>query len=264
MSADAVRMAITRRVSRSIADCQLTHLDRTPIDYATAALQHEAYERSLAEIGCHVVSLPAMDELPDAVFVEDAAIVLDEIAVICRPGAPARQPETPSIAAALLPFRELASIEAPGTVDGGDLLRVGRTVWAGRSTRTNAEGVAQLRASLTPHGYAVLEVAIDRALHLKSAITLIRDGDAPAVLFNPAWIDASFLGDVERHEVDPTEPFAGNALLIGDTLIVPEAFVRTRARLENRGIAVRSVPASELAKAEGGVTCCSLVFDVVA
>lgn len=258
----SVRMAITRKVSRSIADCQLTHLDREPIDYATAARQHEAYEHALAELGCRVLSLPPIDALPDAVFVEDAAIVLDEIAVICRPGAPARQPETPSIVEVLLPWRELAAIETPGTVDGGDLLRVGRTIWAGRSTRTNAEGVAQLRAILAPHGYAVHEVAIDRALHLKSAITLIRDGDEPAVLVNPAWIDASFLGAIERIEVDPSEPAAGNALLLGETLIYPEAFARTREKLEAQGFAIHPVPASELAKAEGGVTCCSLVFGV--
>ncbi|MHB0972273.1 MAG: dimethylarginine dimethylaminohydrolase family protein [Thermoanaerobaculia bacterium] len=258
----ATRMAITRRVSRSIPDCQLTHLDRSPIDYATAVRQHEAYEHALAELGYRVLSLPAIDALPDAVFVEDTAIVLDEIAVICRPGAPARQPETPSIVEVLLPWRELAAIEAPGTVDGGDLLRIGRTIWAGRSTRTNAEGVAQLRAILAPRGYAVHEVAIARALHLKSAITLIRDGDEPAVLFNPAWIDPSFAGPVERFEVDPTEPAAGNALLLGDALIYPESFVRTRERLEARGFTIHPVPASELAKAEGGVTCCSLVFGI--
>lgn len=257
-----MKIAITRAVSRSIADCQLTHLERTPIDYGVASGQHAEYVRLLAALGCHVIELPALDNCPDAVFVEDTALVLEEVAVICRPGSPARQPETFSIAEALRPFREIVEIRAPGTVDGGDVLRIGKQIRAGLSTRTNEEGVRQLAEILEPWGYDVRGVAIDRALHLKSAVTLVRGGDDPLLLVNPAWIAPSTVAAFEYVETDPSEPAAANALLIDDTVVMPEAFARTRKRLADRGLSIRTVPASELAKAEGGVTCCSLVFEV--
>jgi len=231
---------------------------RIEIRLDVARAQHLGYERALAELGCDVVSLPAEPDLPDSVFVEDTALVLEEIAVILRPGAEARQPETPSVARALVEHRELAVIGAPATADGGDILRLGKTIYVGSSRRTNAEGIAQLSAALAPFGYRVQSVAVSGCLHLKSAVTQV----GPATLLgNRQWVDAGSFGGLQWIDVDPAEPHAANALLIGETVVYPASFGRTRARLETRGIAVRAVDVSELQKAEGGVTCCSLIFE---
>lgn len=250
-------IAITRKVSPAIARCELTHLAREPIDAARAAAQHGAYEACLAALGCKVVSLPAEPELPDSVFVEDTAVVVGELAVITRPGAASRRGETASVAAALAAFRPLAAIEAPATIDGGDVLVLGRRVLVGTSSRSNPSGVEQLRALLAPHGYTVEAVRIDGCLHLKSAVTAVAPG---TLLLNPAWADTAPLAGLERIEVDPGEPFAANALLVGGRLVYPAAFPRTRARLQARGIELEIVDVSELAKAEGAVTCCSIIL----
>ena len=252
------RVAITREVSPAIARCELTHLERVPIDLAAARAQHQAYEECLASLGCDVQRLPCAPDLPDSVFVEDAAVVLDEIAVIARPGAASRRPEVPAIAEALERYRPLVRVEAPGTLDGGDVLRVGRTVLVGCSGRTNAAGISQLRAILGAYDYEVLEVRVHGCLHLKSAVTAVTDG---LLLANRRWLAAEDLPELAVLDVDPEEPFAANALRVGDALVYPAEFVRTRQRLEGRGLRVHAVPAGELAKAEGGVTCCSLLVD---
>jgi dimethylargininase len=252
-------VAITRPVSARLAQCELTHLPREPIDAARAAAQHAAYEDALRALGCEVRRLPPLDDQPDAVFVEDMAVVVDELALVARPGAASRRPEVASVAHALAACRTVHAIEAPGTVDGGDVLVAGRRVFVGLSTRTNAAGLAQVRAALEPHGYAVAGVPVTACLHLKSAATAVAPG---LVLLNPAWIDVTAFEGLETLAVDPTEPFAANALRVGGAVLYAAAFPRTRARLEGHGLAVRTVDLSELAKAEGAVTCCSLVFDV--
>ena len=249
---------MTREISPAFARCELTHLAREPIDVARAEAQHLAYERALAALGCRIVSLPAEPDLPDSVFIEDAAVVIDELAVITRPGAPSRRPETASVARALAAHRPLAEIAAPGTLDGGDVLRLGRRVLVGRSGRSNDAGIAQLAALLQPHGYTVEGLHVSGCLHLKSAVTQIA---ADAVLLDPDWVDPAAFAHWRVVEVDPGEPYAANALLIGDTAIYPAAFPRTVARLERAGVHLVTLDVSELAKAEGAVTCCSIIFD---
>ncbi len=231
---------------------------RDAINLELARAQHRAYEQALAELGCEVVSLPSEPDLPDSVFVEDTALVLDEIAVILRPGAEARQPETPSVAKALAEYRELAVVGAPGTIDGGDVLRIGRTVYVGSSRRTNASGIVQLGTALQPLGYRVEPVAVEGCLHLKSAVSQV---GPRTLLVNPRWVDAGAFEGLVRIEVSPGEPLAANALLIGESVVYPASYTRTLARLEEQGLAVRPVDVSELQKAEGGVTCCSLIFE---
>ena len=253
-------LAITRAVSAAIAECELTHLERVPIDVEVARAEHAAYERALAAAGCEVQRLPSPDDHPDAVFVEDTAVVLDELAVITRPGAASRRGETAAVAEALRPHRVLASIAAPATLDGGDVLRLGRTLYVGVGGRTDMAGVQQLRALVAPHGYAVRPVAFRGALHLKTAVTAVADD---LVLLNPAWVDAATFDGARTLAVDPGEPMAGNALRVGGRVVHGAHFPRTRARLEAAGLAVVPVPAAELAKAEGGVTCgCLLVANV--
>ena len=252
-----VQIAITRGVSAGIGACELTHLERHAIDLPRARAQHRAYEEALARVGCRVESLPALDDLPDSVFVEDVAIVLDEIAMITRPGAESRRPETAHIAPVLTNHRRVTFIQPPGTLDGGDVLRLGRRIFVGRSGRSDESGIEQLRAVVWPYGYTVTSIPVSGCLHLKSAITEVAPG---VVLVNPAWVDAAAFGDVRAIEIDAEEPYAANGLLAGGRLIYPVSFPRTRQRLESAGIAIELVDVSELQKAEGAVTCCSLVF----
>jgi dimethylargininase len=253
-----MRVAITRAVSQAIERCELTHLARSPIDFARAEQQHGAYEECLELLGCRVERLPAEQDLPDSVFVEDCAIVLDEVAVITRPGAASRRAETAGIEVALSAWRPIARIAAPATIDGGDVLRVGRILFVGLSARTTPSAVEQLTAVLDPLGYAVVAVEVSGCLHLKSAVTEAAPG---ILLVNPEWT-GDWVRRFDRVEVAPGEPFAANGLLLGETLLYPSAFPVTRSRLEARGIHTCEVDVSELAKAEGAVTCCSLVFDV--
>lgn len=250
-------IALTRAVSPSISTCQLTHLSRQTIDLEEAQNQHALYERALEACGCEVRRVCSEPDLPDAVFVEDAAVVVDELAVIMRPGAETRRAETPSVEAVLAPFRPVVRIQDPGTIDGGDVLRIGRRLFVGITTRSNPSGINQLREHLAPHGYSVEAVPVSGCLHLKSAITTISDD---TVLANPSWVDLQHFGVANIIEVDPTEPSAANIVAFGNQLVHGAEHTKTRKRLEKHGFEVVPVPISELAKAEAAVTCCSLVF----
>src|SRR5271165_932752 len=155
-----MRTAITRAVSPAFVNCELSFIDRQPIDLKIAEAQHRSYEQLLAKLGARVISLPAEPDLPDSMFVEDPAIVLDELAIILPLGTDSRRRESASIARALAPFRQLAHVILPGTMEGGDILRVGRKLYAGLSRRTNAEGIRQLQAIVTPHNYEVIAVPV--------------------------------------------------------------------------------------------------------
>ena len=250
-------LAVTRPVSPSFALCELTHLAREPIDLTLAMTQHAAYERLLHSLGLAIVRVPAAPELPDAVFVEDTAVVLDEIAVITRPGAASRRGETAAVAPVLAGYRPLRSMSAPATLDGGDVLQLGRTLFVGRSSRTNDAGIEQLRNAVAPFGYDVVPVEFAGCLHLKSAVTVLPD---ERLLLNPAWVPAAAFPGREALFVDEREPHAANALDLEGTIVYPSQHPRTRDRLIERGLRVATIDCSETAKAEGGVTCCSLVF----
>jgi dimethylargininase len=251
-------VAITRGVSSALPDCELTHLERVPIDIVRARAQHASYESALAVAGYRVERLPGSDALPDCVFVEDIAVVLPELAVMTRPGAESRRAESPAVAAALAPHRQIRCIESPGTIDGGDVLVAGRQVLVGRSSRTNASGIEQLQRMLGRHGYRVCPIDVAGCLHLKSAVTAIEDD---VLLVNPEWIDRRAVEGFEIETVDPLEPHAANVLRLHDRVIFPAAFPRTAAIFRRRRIAVQLVEVDELAKAEGAVTCCSLIVD---
>ena len=250
--------AITRAVSSSLNDCQLAFAARRPIDVPSAIAQHARYEDSLRSLGIQVVSLPALPGLPDAVFVEDPAIVLDEIAIMTRMGAESRRAEPASLAEAVARFRPLRWITEPGTLEGGDVVRIGSTLFVGRSARSNSAGIAQLANQLAPFGYAVRALPVDKCLHLKSACTFLgRD----TLLANPGWVDLAPFGDVRVIQVAAREPGAADVLAIGDTVIIPASFPETAAALDRAGWRVLPVDVSELQKAEAGVTCMSLIFD---
>lgn len=251
-----MQIALTRALSPRISECELTYLDRAPIDYARAAAQHDLYEELLERHGCTIVRVDATPDHPDGVFVEDAAVVVDEIGVITRSGAESRRGETDSIGHVVGRYRPLCQIEAPGTIDGGDVLHVGRRLYAGPGQRTNDEGIAQLRACLAPFGYEVIATDFRGCLHLKTAVTMI---DERTLLYNPDWVDR--IDGFEMIAVDRAEPFAANVLRLRDVVILGAEQSRTRRLLDQRGYRTDVTPMSELLKAEAGVTCCSLIFE---
>lgn len=252
------RMAYTRAVPATITTCQLTHVAREPIDIEEARRQHELYENALRTAGLEVRRLAPRDDLADCVFVEDTAVVFDEIAVLTRPGAASRRGEVDSVREALGHHRPLAVIEAPATLDGGDVLVLDRDVFVGLTPRSTISGMQQLRALLAPFGYNVRGVPVRGCLHLKSAVT--RAGERTLVI-NPSWIDARNFDNWDVIVVDQREPFAGNVLWLGGRTIVAEDFPFTNEKLARvSGASLLPVPAGELAKAEGGVTCCSLIL----
>lgn len=246
-------IAITRAVPSSLAQCELTYQSRVPIDVGRARRQHAEYQHILTRHGYEVIELAEAPELPDSVFVEDTALVLAECAVITRPGAASRRPEVPAVRTALAPFRELHEVREPGTLDGGDVLVLGRRIFVGLSTRTNREGVEQLREIAGGFGYEVVAVPIDGALHLKSAVTAVADDliviDAKAL--DPACFGVRFV-DVDVQ--------AANLLRLHDVVLCPPTAAPYLGRLAAHGIDAQIVDNSELAKAEGGLTCCSLIF----
>jgi dimethylargininase len=251
-------VALTRPVSSSLPRCELSFIARQPIDVALARRQHAAYEAALEQAGARVVRLPAADDCPDATFVEDTAVVLDELAVIPIMGAASRRGETVEVERCLSAYRPLARLVPPATLDGGDVMRVERTIFVGIGARTNQAAVEQLRTLTRPHYYEVTPVAPHGCLHLKSACTYLGRG---IVLVNPEWIDETCLGGIELLRVAPEEPFAANAVAVGGELLYPAGYPRTLARLEGRGFDVLTVETGELQKAESAMTCMSLVFE---
>ncbi len=254
-----MRIAVTRAVSPRMEECELTHQDRQPIDLSLAEKQHAGYEDALRQLGCELVAAPELPYNPDSVFVEDCAVVLDELAVITRPGAASRREEVFSIAETLEAYRKkLFYIEGPATLDGGDVLCIGPQVWVGLSQRTNPLALLQLQDILGPVGYSVQGVPLEKCLHLKSAVTQVGPG---MVLLNPEWIDPAYFSGFDLVRVHPDEPAAANALLVGEDVLFPVDFPQTALRLAEAGLELLLLDNSEFIKAEGGVTCCSLVFN---
>ena len=254
--------AFTRAVSPRLAECALTHLDRNPIDAARAAEQHAAYEQALSAAGFDLIRLPELADDPDAVFVEDTALLLGEHAVITRPGAPSRADETESTAEGLKPYFVIHRLAA-GTLDGGDVLRIADRLYVGQSSRTDAVGTAALADVAGPLGYTVVPVELGRCLHLKTAVTFAGPDGAgrPTLLVNPAWVDPGLFAGTSPIFTAQGEPSAGNCVRAGDRLVMAAGNPRTVASLRDRGFTVVEIDLSELQKAEAGGTCMSLIGD---
>jgi dimethylargininase len=240
--------------------CALTHLDRVPINVAKAAAQHTAYEQALSDAGLELISLPNLPDNADAVFVEDTALLLGEHAVITRPGIASRADETQSTAAGLAQYFELHRIGS-GFVDGGDVLRIGRRLYVGLSSRTDAAGVKALAELVQPLGYEVVEAGLRDCLHLKTGATFAGPDakGTPVLIYNERAVDPAQFAGVESKPVDECEPAAANCLRVADRLILPAGNPRTADKLRARGFQVVEVEVSELQKAEAGVTCMSLI-----
>jgi dimethylargininase len=221
-------------------------------------MQHENYVQALKNLGCDVLELPAEPNMPDSVFVEDAAFILPEVAVITQPGADSRKSETESIARALSPLKKFVHLTEPATLDGGDVLVLGKRIFIGLSTRSNLEAINQLNSLLAEYGYSATGIQLHDCLHLKTAVSRVDDS---TLLINKNWLDTHHFENFHLINVHPDEPFAANCLPVADSVIYPTSFPKTHARLEGAGYKVVKVDVSELAKAEGAVTCCSLIIN---
>lgn len=250
-------IAITRPPSASIADCQLTHIERDPIDVPRAIEQHRAYRELIAELGAEVVTLDPIDEHPDAVFVEDAVITLDEVAILCRMGAASRRDETNALEPVIAAYRQTHRMTSPATLEGGDVIRAGRTLFVGRSTRTNDAGAEQLRAFTEPQGYRVVQVDVRHCLHLSTGASYLGKN---VILANPDWIDTAVFEGCEVIPVAPGDPWAANTMAINGVIVLAASSAPTAALLQDRGYQVRTVDISELMKAEGSMTCMRQLF----
>ena len=250
-------VAITNAPSPLLAQCELTHLERTPIDHRVAVQQHQDYQAMLRACGAEVRALDVNREYPDSVFIEDTAIVLDELAVLCSMGAASRRGEPAGIEPALRKYRPVARVTLPATIDGGDVVHVDRTLLVGASSRTSAEGATALARIVERYGYRVRTVPVTGCLHFKSACTALPDG---RLLVNPAWIDMHALADFETVAVPNEEPHAADVAFVGDIVCLAAEHPRTAALVESLGFTARTTPLSEFAKAEGAVTCLSLIF----
>jgi dimethylargininase len=251
-------LAVTRDVSPTLTDCELTFLDREPVDVGRAREQQAEYRRLLEACGARVVALPADPAFPDCCFVEDAAVVVGEVAVLTRPGAESRRREPEALEKVLAQHRPLARIESPGTLDGGDVLVVGRRVFVGRTQRTNEAGADALRRILSPFGYEVVAVPVRGCLHLKTAVTAVDD---QTLLLNPQWVERELFAGHETLAVPAAEPLAADVLRIGGAVAMHAGFPRTRDLLAARGVDLHTVDLSEFLKTEAGVTCLSVVIE---
>lgn len=266
--------ALCRAVSPAIADCELSFIGREAIDVEKARKQHADYVAALQSLGVQVHQLPAEPTLPDSVFVEDTVLLFDELAVMTRPGALSRRAEVAGIEAAFRKYRSVvAHITEPGTIDGGDVLRIGKRVFVGLSQRSNQAAITQLAGLLAPFEYSVIAVPMQNCLHLKSAVTALSDD---LVLINPDWVDAGYFSDYRQIGVAESEPHAANVVRItsaasiastssataatNESILMPSNFPETKALVQAAGFTVHTVDVSELQKAEGAVTCCSVLF----
>jgi dimethylargininase len=249
--------AFVRKISRSLGECELLHVPRQELNLERAARQHAAYVRALEAAGLVVDVLPEEPELPDSAFVEDPVLVLDEIAVICRPGTASRAQETESLEREVSRIRPIHRIVDPGTIEGGDVLRVGRSLYVGLSSRTNRAGIQQLEDIVRPHGYRVSVVQLTGCLHLKTGVT----SPAPGLLIaNTDWVDLSPFQGFEILTVPDTEPWGANTLALNGRVLAAEASPHTADLLERKGLQVHRLGISELQKAEAGLTCLSVPY----
>jgi dimethylargininase len=250
-------IAVMRGVPPTLADGERSFVQRDPLDLDLAVAQHAAYADLLRALGLEVVELATDPALPDCCFVEDVAVVLDEVALLTMPGAVSRRREIPAAEPALAPFRSLERTALPATIEGGDVLRMGRTLFVGRSARTNEAGIARLAAVAEPLGYRVRTVTVTGCLHLKSAVTALDD---ERLLANPQWVDLSPFAGMGVVQVDADEPGAANVLRVGGLVVAHPGFPRTLDRVDALGYAIRPLDVSEFVKAEAALTCKSLLF----
>jgi dimethylargininase len=241
--------------------------DADAIDLTRAAAQHRLYVQALRGAGVHVTELPPAPGYPDACFVQDVALLLPQLAIVGRPAEPARQGEVDLIKSHLPASLPVAAITAPGTLEWGDVLRIGDTLYVGQSARTNAAATAQLRELAAPLGLAVEALLVPQGLHLLSGVNYLGPAPSagPGVLVAwPGYANLPQFANLDVIVTPPAEAPAANCLALGATVIVPAGYPQTAAALWQRGWRVLSTPIGEFAKANGGVTCLSIIGEMLA
>ena len=254
----AMLTAVTRAVSSRINQCELTFIDRQAIDIERAIRQHNNYQQLLKSLGINVIALAADDTCPDCCFIEDTALVLDELAIATRPHSDARRAEVAGVVPTIAKYRKIVHVDAPATLEAGDVLRIGSNLFIGITSRTNLEGIETVRKHAVPHGYHVYGVEVCGALHLKSVCTAVNER---TVLADPSRIDIEPFAEYELIQVPADEGMAANVLLVNRTVCMHEGFHKTLAMLRERQIRVRTTDVSEFLKAEAGMTCLSIIFE---
>lgn len=252
-----MQIAITHEVSPKITDCELTFMERAPIDLELAKAQYLAYCDTISKLGAKVIKLSKNLAYPDCSFVEDVAIVLDELGIITSMGAESRRGEQQEVRVEIEKYRKIAVILPPANIEGGDVLRIGKTLFVGLSTRTNKQGVEALRIIAAPHGYEVISIEVPGCLHLKTGMTAI---DEKMLLANKTWVNVTPIKGFKIIDVPNDEPWGGNILKIQDQVIAPASCPKTIELIKRHGINVHPVDISEFQKAEAGLTCMSIVF----
>ena len=249
--------AITRGVSQRIASCELTYRAREEICYTKAATQLQRYSELLHKWGVSLLPLPANDSYPDSCFVQDTAVVLDEICVIASLGAPSRVGETSEVEKLIAPFRRVRRIFSPATLDGGDVVQFGKRLFVGLSTRTNARGIATLSRIVEPFGYTVVPVSVTGGLHLTTGCGIVND---ETVLLNPRWLDASAFKNLRQLHIPEEEPWAANTIRVDEAVCLEAGAPRTADLVLPYVGSLDTLDISEFRKAEGSLSCLSLIF----
>ncbi len=254
------KLAIVRAPASALASGERSFIEREPIQFETALQQHANYAAVLSGLGLRLLHLPAMEDFPDSVFVEDTAIILDEFAILARMGTESRSLEVHGITPILSIYREVMHLEAPASLEGGDVIVSGKKVLIGISRRSNVSGVQRVEQLTKPLGYKVTPVSVHGCLHLKTACTLLPDG---RLLLNPRWVDSSALAEFSTLEIPEKEPWAACQLSVGNRCVIDERHLATIELLSREKYHVQPIPLSELAKAEAGPTCLSLIFNTL-
>jgi dimethylargininase len=250
-------IGIMHAVSPNIVNCELTFISREPINYELATLQHENYRAFLESCGVKVIRLEENISLPDSCFIEDTVIVLDEVAIICSMGAATRRSEVPVIEKELSKYRDLAHIQLPAMIEGGDVLKVERDLFVGLSSRTNSKGIDELIRLLKPLGYRVHPVEVKESLHLKTACTAINND---TLLVNPNWVELKPFDKFNLIFTPEDEPWSANILRVGKTICLQAGFPKALELVQKFDAVIEVLDISEFHKAEAGLTCLSIIF----
>lgn len=248
---------VTHQPSPALQECELTFLESEKIDYERALIQHQEYCQMLNKCGARVIKLTDNLALPDSVFVEDPIIVFDEIAVLTSMGVESRRPESAALERFFRPYRKIERITLPAKIEGGDVLKVGRSIYVGESPRTNRLGIQALADIIEPLGYEVFPVKVSGCLHLKTGCTALDD---KTVLINSEWIDHQAFSRFTRIKTLSEEPFGANVLTLNGSICMNGAFPKTLELVASLGYSVAAVDISEFVKAEAGLTCMCIPF----
>lgn len=249
--------AIVRDVPESFNRCVSNSNTYDDIDTELAKLQHQQYCKTLSLLGINLIRLDTDDSLPDCCFTEDTAVIIDDLAIITSPGIESRVAETIALEKTLALYKGIFRISQPGTIEGGDVLRIERTLYIGISSRTNSEGIRQMAAILEPRGYCIVPVEIRNTLHLKSVCTYLGNG---LIIVAEGYFDLNIFSGFEKIIVPEEEAYCANCLSVNRRVIIPKGFPKTKELLEEKGLLVIELEMSEFRKADGALTCLSVIF----